>query len=281
MDGGFAGPGPLRDDVHAAASGPREVEFHAGERGDGVFADVLLVVGPEQGDVVRHGQASPVGGFEHLRGHGVVGAVDADGLGERGNAGGDPRAERADGGGTLSGVDLETRTAGGADRAREGAAAHAVPEFPLRPSDIGVRGEVHAEKVFGRERADRDGVLHDGGYVAPRQGRIAVEEDGGDEPERPLRKRDVVGRELDDASHGGPGEDFVVDLPGIVEVEARHQPAAFLRGLAHAVELAHRGGRGRGLEVEQRVHARRIAEDMTVRNKDFAIGNLFFAPSIL
>ena len=57
MDGGASLPDERGDDVHAAASGPREIELHAGEGGDGVFAQVLLVVRSEKRDVVRHRQA--------------------------------------------------------------------------------------------------------------------------------------------------------------------------------------------------------------------------------
>ena len=149
----------------------------------------------------------------------------------------------------------EDRALGVPDGAAERLAAHAVPELALRMAHVGIGREVQLQKVRGGERADGGRVLDDGREAAARKGGVAVQQDRRDAPERAGWKLHVVRRRLDDAPHRAPDADFVANLRGVAQIEARDHPSALARGLTDPVEFLHRRHGRHGLEVEQRVHA--------------------------
>lgn len=202
------------------------VERDAGERGVGEFAEEVVVVDAQDGELGGDVEPGDPAGLEHLSAAVVVAGEDAGGPGE----GGEPSGEH----GLLVSPFLGALAAGyGIDERGEASGASGACEAILSArgpgavgeTDVGEVAEAPSEEMIGGDAADGEGVGGDlaeasQGSAGPKAGIGEIEDDGGQAALHDGPSDSCIFDAGDDsgASPGAhPGEDLLEVSRGEVE----------------------------------------------------------------
>jgi hypothetical protein len=132
----------------------------ARERGIGQFADELIVVHTDDGDLVGHPQADAGTGLEHVAGPDVIAGHDTNRLGKRPQPVAEFMLEGRPLGGVVPGRKRRAGVTGIGQALAVGGSAGRRPDHrrPRRKSVIGEAGKTTIEQVFRSEDGDPDVV---------------------------------------------------------------------------------------------------------------------------